>query len=567
MHLGLGRGHIGERSRRRRARGGARVREASRAIIRIVTNYVRLGVNLALGLVFVQFVFRWIGNDAQGLIALLASGVGIAAMFREITSRAVIRELGAAYHETDRPRFAAVYNSALCISLVTALIAAVFFVVLYFCEPLLTVPDSLDGAAKVLILSQLGYIFVTTAVSPTFNMLIVTERFVSYNLWTLAERSVLLAAALLTRYALDINDPARAISTWAPIVAAAQSAVVVLPVLILFLREGRLRPRLGLANRPSVRAVSTTFGWYLVVELSSNLHERVGPFVMNKFFGLYSNTVFGSAYQFVSYVCQATRGITFGIDAVSARLSARGARKSLLALMHHSTRLHGLVAIPTGFIIAFLAGPLVRWWLSGHINDEEKYLPSIITTVQIMSIPVTARAIADGWVFILYGAGFIRRYAPLIFFGALCNPVISIVLHFTLGASIDRPRTLFITPVVFAVVYTIVHFFLLPIVGARCLGLKYADFYRPLWRPIFATVLASPVLIFMPDYLRYDLQLEPRTLRIFIVCVLFGILYSGLALVLVLSSEERQRFVWGPIRRLLGRKNAQTPGTPVDSGS
>ena len=158
------------------------MREASRAIIRIVTNYVRLGVNLALGLVFVRFVFGWIGNDAQGLIALLGAGVGIAAMFREITSRAVIRELGAAYHEQGRPRFPAVYNSALCVSLVTASVAALFFVGLYFYEPHMDVPDSLDRAARVLILSQLGYIFVTTAISPTFNMLIVTERFVSYNL-------------------------------------------------------------------------------------------------------------------------------------------------------------------------------------------------------------------------------------------------------------------------------------------------------------------------------------------------------------------------------------------------
>ncbi|MEI2825136.1 MAG: hypothetical protein V9F04_01150 [Dermatophilaceae bacterium] len=44
----------------------------------------------------------------------------------------------------------------------------------------------------------------------------------------------------------------------------------------------------------------------------------------------------------------------------------------------------------------------------------------------MMSVALTARAISDGWTMILYGAGFLRVYAPLVLVGAMFNPAITL---------------------------------------------------------------------------------------------------------------------------------------------
>ncbi|MEI2825135.1 MAG: hypothetical protein V9F04_01145 [Dermatophilaceae bacterium] len=106
-----------------------------------------------------------------------------------------------------------------------------------------------------------------------------------------------------------------------------------------------------------IQELSRTLGWYFAVELASSLHERVGAAhherVLRACWATSSSVL---ALQVTSYVRQATQGVTFGLDAVSARFST-DKNKSLSVLLTHSTRLHGLVAFPAGLVMAALAPP------------------------------------------------------------------------------------------------------------------------------------------------------------------------------------------------------------------
>ena len=95
-------------------------------------------------------------------------------------------------------------------------------------------------------------------------------------------------------------------------------------------------------------------------------------------------------------------------------------------------------------------------------------------------------------------------------------------------------------------------FLLLPIVGARCLGMRYGEFFRPLWRPTLATALASPVPVFLPQELAAH-GMSSRLLALLLTGVCFAALYGVLASWLVLTGPERARFLWGPLRRLSRR--------------
>ncbi len=538
--------------------------EAAHNFVRIVANYFRLGLGLALGLIFVPFTLKWIGNEGLGLIILLGAGTGLAGMFREITTRAAVRELSAALHSGDDERFRVVFNSAMVVSALAAGVAALIFVAVDLAVPLMKVPGNLVTAARVLIASQGVYLVVTTFLAPIFNMQIVQERFVSYNFWSLVERAGTLGSAVILAWVFHVTDVAQAVA-WLGIVSSALNMVTFLiPVGQLLARDARLRPDFSMARRGTVSEIFSTLKWYIVVEVASSLHERVGQFVMAFFFtSSVGSIVFGLALTFVSYVRQATQGVTFGLDAVSARMSKDG-HGHLKALTHHSTRVHGLVAIPAGLLVFVLADPLMRLWIEGRIQNPGGMIRATVTTVQIMGLALTSRAISDGWMMILYGAGHIRRYAPLVLAGGIANPVLSVLLIVMLPKFTSLPSAfsttlrpqdnplLFVPPLVFCVVYTTVHFFMLPAIGARCLSLRYRDMFTPLWRPMVVSALCAPLLFFLPAFLGSK-GIQSRALMLAITVSSFGLVYALASGFLVLTGHERERFVWARMRQAIGR--------------
>jgi hypothetical protein len=528
--------------------------EAARGLLRIIANYARLGTALVIGLVFMPFMFRWVGNDAVGLVGLLGAGGGAAAMFREITDRTVIRELGAAYHAHDDPLFRRVFNSALVVSTVGAGVVMLFFVGLYFAVPLLIRDNpGLHNAARVMVVTQGLYAMTMTGLAPIFNMQVVTERFVRYNIWMLADRATMLGSAVIARYVFGVTDPAHGIVVWAIIVVVLQFIVLAVPVCLLTLEDQRFRPHLSLARRETVGQLFSTFRWYVGVELSNNLYERAGYVLTAVFLKLHGTTVFYAASNFASYIQQSAQGVVQGLDAVSARLGSKG-QQSLQNLIRHSTRLLALVALPTGMACCVLAPQLISLWLSRTVENPKQNIPLIATTVQILSLAITVRAIALGWTWILYGAGYLRRYAPLLLIGGICNPVIATAILLAAPDSWGEFK-LFVIPAVLTIVYTTVHLVFLPRIAAQCVGVRYRDIFLPLKRPALATALCSPVILLAPTVLS-RLGLSWNLFTLGAVGGLFGAAYAGVSTAIVLDQAERQRFLWNPMARLISQSGS-----------
>ncbi|MCC6969574.1 MAG: hypothetical protein IT434_05070 [Phycisphaerales bacterium] len=522
--------------------------EASRAIVRMATNYLRLGLNLALGITLVRVLIGWVGADAMALILLIVAGAGFGMMFRELSNRAAVRELGAAHHSGDRERFLRVFNSARVVSGVAALLAGVAFAGLFLYLPHMKMPDSLRPAAPALVIGQGLYIVLATAFSPVFNMFSVAERFVAYNLWTLAERACQLTAALWLHHVTGVSSPPAGVFAYGYLVAGLQGAVFVVPVAWLMLSDPRLRPRPSKVGKSEIRELSRTLGWYFAVELGSSLHERVGALIMNAYFALLGSIVFGLALQFTSYVRLATQGVTFGLDAVSARISTEK-NKSLSVLLTHSTRLHGLVAFPAGLVMAALAHPLIQLWVGGKPDITPEIIDRTALTVQIMSVALTSRAISDGWMMILYGAGFLRVYAPLVLVGAMFNPAITLGTLWSIPqGQIVQNVGFYANPIVFSAVYTTVHFVILPVVAARCLKVRYAEVFSPLARPLVAT-LATAALVGPLVWLGWRAYPHWNVWMIGASLALFAGVYGVVAALVVLSAKERERFIWPLMKR------------------
>lgn len=519
--------------------------EVKRSAVRILSNYARLGTTFVFGIILVPIMIEHLGLEGFGLWGLIGASVGIADMFREIVRTSMNRELGAAYNDPDPAVFPVIYNAAVAIALGAAALAAMVFVVIWLVLPLLDIPDHLMGAARIVVLSQGVYSILFVALAPAFNMYIATERMVLNNTWQALDRATHLASALILFYLVGIDDPARALSSYAILSAAMAVGILMVAVGVMAVLEPRTVPRPSLISRRGIGSILHTVGWNSVAVTATNLHIRVDQLIMNSF-GLWANGVFTVGVRLTGYVRMLAQGMSDGLDAVSARISTTSEDNSLLTLTRHSTRLHAFVAFPACLTVLVLAEPMIDLWVGKRLANPETDLPFAVVVARILVIGSTARAIGDGWIRILYGAGYVRRYAPVILATGILNPVIALVLIATLPVGHpDRVLDEISGPALaYASTTLLTYFVLIPLVASRCVNQPAARFVRPLARPAIATILASPALI--------ALSLTPwawSLTKLAATLAAFGAAYAVASWIVVLRPDERRQFV-----RLLARR-------------
>ncbi len=523
--------------------------EVRRGAVRIVANYARLLSTFVLGIILVPILIQFLGVDAFGLWGLIGATIGLADLFRETVRSSMIRELGAAYHDPDPARFPVIYNSAVALSVALALLAACVFTGVWFLLPFLNIPAHLATAARWVVVSQGAYSIMCVLTAPQFNMFVVTERMVWANWWQAADRATHLAAALVIFYPFAVRDPGLGLTLFATISSGMAILLHMIAIVIMAGFERRIVPRPGLASREGARSILTTAGWNAVVVVATNLHIRIDQLLMNLFFGSFANGIFTVAIRLTSYVRMLTGGMTDGLDAVSTRISTREEGGGINALNRHSTRLHAFVGLPAGLLVVLLAEPIIRLWVGKRLPDPAADVPVTVNLVRILAIGITARAIADGWMRILYGAGHVRRYAPLLMVAGALNPVVVVALAYLLpsrGAGwlvsdFDAPA------LSYALVITIAYMAVLPIIAARCLKTRWVNMIRPLLRPALATALAAPVYLLA---LRFVGQWTLA--HLFGVMAAYGVVYASLSWFIVLARDERARLVRVVRRRARG---------------
>jgi hypothetical protein len=110
----------------------------------------------------------------------------------------------------------------------------------------------------------------------------------------------------------------------------------------------------------------------------------------------------------------------------------------------------------------------------------------------------------------------------------------------------------YLIPTILALINGSVFLLFLPRVASRCLEVPYGQLFIPLIRPAIATALCSPVL-FLASWALGKLGLTWNPLTLVGVGLAFGAAYGLVSTAVVLHPEERSRFIWKPLARLLGR--------------
>ncbi|QYK47737.1 MAG: oligosaccharide flippase family protein [Phycisphaeraceae bacterium] len=523
--------------------------EAKRGAVRIAANYTRLLTNVVLGLVSVKILVEVAGDSAFGLVSTLGATTGIANLTEETVRRSMIRELGSALHNEDRSVFTRVFNTALLLaggmSMITLSVFGLIMLCLWQGWIFEIDPPSLIEAAYWLVAWKAAESVVDVLLSPIINVYIASERMRAFNGWMMLQRLARLSAALgLFFYYGSGADPATALKTYAMVGAILYiSANLTAALTMMLFVEGRTRPRPWLARRSELPGLVTVGKWNMAMSTAQNLHLRADQIITNSLFGLIYNTSFGLAMQLTSYVRMLTVGMTDGLDAVTARLSIKKGEESVRDLVRHSTRLHAFVSIPTGIGMLILAEPALDVWVGANLQNRAMVISRATIIMQIIVLGVTLRAISDGWIRILYGAGHIRSYALPIVALSFLNPVVAIVLAKTMPADVAYLGP----PIAFSLVTAIISAGVVPLIGGRCLGVSPWALAAPIVRPGAVAIVSAPILVLAIRYVP-----SWNLLWLGATCGAYAVVVTVLCVRFAMTQQERQRFS-GAIMRRLGR--------------
>jgi hypothetical protein len=360
----------------------------------------------------------------------------------------------------------------------------------------------------------------------------VTERMVAYNAWLIVIRACHVVAASLVLFVWRTSDPAAGVTVYALTSSGLMAGCILVASLLLMLVDKRLMPTPAAITRDAVRSVLHVGGWNAAATTATMLHYRLGEIIMNLAFGLFGNLIFGLGIRLTDAVRRLTVGMTEGLDAVSARLSMTRSDAAVRTLIHHATRLHGFSTFPAGVAVFVLAEPVLRMWVGDGVQDADTAVPMTATLTRIMTVGMMAQAISDGWIRILYGAGHVARYAPLLVVAGIANPLLAILLLAVLPDPIRHTAVAW----AYSGVLLTFHFGMVPLIGAKALGISYAQMVLPLLRPLIIALVCSPILVV--TLLRTD---QWDLLRLALVAFGYGVVYLGLCWIFVADSAERER--------------------------
>lgn len=467
--------------------------------MRIGTNYARMFIGLALGIILIQIMLAS-GEGVYAAIALTGSSIGVAEIMKEMIRGATIPELGNSYHSGNAERFRSTYAAAFALSLIaagfSALILSLFFI---FLGQLDTSPD-LFAATRIFIVTRMVSTFCAIALSPVLNMMPLRGRMGAYNAWLTADRVAETSAALAAFYFYREQGGAAVLTAFAILSMILMTASTLGAAKSASGGNELMRPRLSLVSGQHLRTVFSTVGWNGLAVISVNLYLRFDVFAVNLFFGQAGTVMFGLASQLAAYTRTLTMGIVSGLDAVvTAQASRKDAAglESIRRLSAQTFELQALILLAAGAFLFLHSHDIIRLLFGWRITAETE-INMIALSFLLLMAGMIARGLSEGWMSVLAGTGHIRNYALPVFIGSLLNPLAVMIA----GYSLTYDKGFLSVSIVFMVLNFIFHMGAVPAVAARVLQTSLNSLLRPLVLPAaLAIILAGGLKLLIPDTL------------------------------------------------------------------
>jgi len=459
--------------------------------LRVIANFARMIVGFVLGLWFIRLLFG-LGTEAAAVVIFLGVGVGVGAVVQQLLQRSLTPALALAYHSKDRQRLRDIYCACVTICMVAAGIAAALFFVLWLSLARLQIPTELESGAKWFIASLAIRTCIVILFTPRITMLMAQGRMVMWNLCRLTER-VADILAIATVLLLAFSDASKSLAMYGMFAAGIQGVLLLLFATLMRREDSYVPFSFQHVSRNHIKEVLRSVGGNSLLVIASALYLRVDMVLINLSGGLLANLIFGIAMHLTGYMRLLTHAQALGLESVSAKIVTHGQSQlsALRNIIQTSSRHQAILILPAMWLLAFLAGPVIHVWIGSKLVDEANAVAAAAVVLRLILLGMVARALTEGWMRILNGAGNVACYARPLLIGGLINIGVVATLIWLLPPSLAA----YIAATIYAVLHMVVHLVWLPSILSSLLNVGIKDIWLPIFRPLMVSVACLPLLL------------------------------------------------------------------------
>ncbi len=456
--------------------------------IRVGSNYLRLLLNFAIGLILVRLLLRY-SVDKFSIYTLIVVGIGFGAMLKELARIAVVPSLSKTF-KSDPDGFARSYSSSFLTTGLFGLSGAALMISLIFVLPYFSIKPADLKDAQLFLFFRALQAFLVVFLSPALNLMLIARRFAVANGLLIAERMIELLSII---WLIHWGSSAYFGGGLAQVGFVSLAGLIVLYgtfLGILMLRDKDFRPNPKAMSFADTKGTLKLFGWTVTLVLAMNLYLRFDIVFVNYFIGALATASFGLAVQATGIVQQVTNGLVGGLDSSFAHMQKNdvGGRTAAAAI----ARLSGLQAsfgLAIAGIFIFCTHELILLWLGADALPPQTVQTTASVTM-LMVLGIVARGFSEVWMNAMNGQGKVGRYAPWLLLGALTNPVLVCVGALFLLQ--DTP--LIAVATAFLVLHIISYGLIVARIASRQLNIPLSNLYAPLAKPFMLFSMVAGVV-------------------------------------------------------------------------
>lgn len=504
-------------------------------LVNLSSNWIGFALTALITLLLTPFVLGKLGIERYGIWVLIMSFIGTYGMldlgFRAGVNQFLIRSMAA----NDFSRASRVISTALiALSVVGAATLIATLLSAFLLPKVTSIPKETVFEAQICILLVGTAAAFQVIFAPFGAIFVALQRFDIVNIMGVSQR---LVAAAGTVWALSMGYGLVGVA--GAVASARIGADIVRCVVSL-----RMAPQLMIswANRDmtELRGIASFGLANFMIAVSEHGYSQFLPIVIAFVLPLSAVGHFGLAEGLWRQLKALFAPIGHVFYPVAAEFHVKQQRKRLQSLYTKGTRMYQLIVISIVIVAIMWADDFYKLWIGAEYLDGDPFI-SVAAIFKVMSIATVLAYSANVTGQILVGAGHVRSAAVLKISGLASTLLLSVPLIWQFGL-IGVPIAMVLTALVFDLIGA-------PLLLRRKEGLfiSYLTRLGGLRAWGVAAVLVSVFYVLKSLW-------TPTT---WVELVAHGLL-AALAIVIAVGSigvdeEERQKFIVGPLRKLLKR--------------
>ena len=266
---------------------------ANRVAINTIIQYVKLIVNVLVGLISVRILLNALGADDYGIYDVVGGVIALLAFVNSSLSQSSIRFLSVSIGKSDLNDTRSVFNNCFWVHLLVSLFVVIVFVLLgtVLFDHFLSIPKDRLPAARIVYHCMILTLFLQISVTP-FNALILShENFFVISLISILDSFLKLGIAFAVKY--STVDKLVLYGMMMAIVTILNSIISIGYVNKKYNKELHI----GHISLKESKVLLNFVGW-TVLDIISQLSTKQGYAIMfNKFFGTTINAVYALSRQ------------------------------------------------------------------------------------------------------------------------------------------------------------------------------------------------------------------------------------------------------------------------------